>query len=86
VLHDNSPRAPQHLSNAQPFEYMPDAMSGNAEQIAGTTNEKYARKMFGYDSSTFRDMIHRFKDDNGFGPNDDLEFEKTAICILRGNY
>jgi hypothetical protein len=35
VLNDNSPRAPQNLSNAQPFEYTPDAPNGDVEQMAG---------------------------------------------------
>ncbi|WP_240162788.1 hypothetical protein [Paraburkholderia sp. Cy-641] len=77
---------PQNLGRAQSFEYTPDAPSGDAEQVAGTTNEKYARKMFGYDSSTFRDMIHRFKDDNGFSPKDDLEFEKNGDVYFNGEY
>jgi hypothetical protein len=35
VRHDNSPRAPQNLGNAQPFEYTPDAPSGDVQQVAG---------------------------------------------------
>jgi hypothetical protein len=34
VLHDNSPRAPQNLINAQPFQYTPDAISDDVQQIA----------------------------------------------------
>lgn len=74
------------LVDAQPFGYTPDAESGDAEELAGTTNEKYARKMFGYDNSTFREMIHRFKKTNGIGPNDDLEFEGTGDVYFQGNY
>jgi hypothetical protein len=74
------------LGDAQPFEYTPDAVSGEAEELAGTTNEKYARKMFGYDNSTFREMIHRFKRTNGIGPNDDLEFEDNGDVYFKGDY
>ena len=35
MLHDNSPRAPQPLSNAQPFEYTPDAPNDDVEHMAG---------------------------------------------------
>ncbi|WP_052391892.1 hypothetical protein [Paraburkholderia bannensis] len=74
------------LGDAQPFDYQPDMPDGDAEDLAGTTNEKYARKMFGYDSSTFRDMIHRFKKTNGIGPNDDLEFEENGDVYFNGDY
>ncbi|RKT26538.1 hypothetical protein B0G69_2291 [Paraburkholderia sp. RAU2J] len=74
------------LGDVQPFEYTPDAVSGDVEELAGTTNEKYARKMFGYDSSTFREMIHRFKKTNGIGPNDDLEFEENGDVYFNGDY
>jgi hypothetical protein len=34
--------------------------------------------------STFREMIHRFKDDNGIGAADNLEFEKNGDVYFRG--
>jgi hypothetical protein len=74
------------LGDAQPFNYQPDMPDGDAEDLAGTTDEKYARKMFGYDSSTFREMIHRFKKTNGIGPNDDLEFEDNGDVYFNGDY
>jgi len=46
VLHDNSPRAPQHLSDVRPFEYTPDAMSDDTEELAASTNNPdYVAKM-----------------------------------------
>jgi len=78
---------PQNLGRAQSFGYKLDISSaGVAEELAGTTDEKYARKMYGYDSSTFREMIHRFKKDNRIGPNDDLEFENNGGVYFNGEY
>jgi hypothetical protein len=74
------------LGDAQPFDYQPDMPSGDVGELAGTTNEKYARKMFGYDNSTFREMIHRFKKDNLIGPNDDLEFEDNGDVYFNGDF
>ncbi|SMG45145.1 hypothetical protein [Paraburkholderia susongensis] len=86
MANDMDARTP--LGNTQPFEYsendFPDATG--TEELAGTTNEKYARKMLGYDSSSFREMIHRFKKSNGIGPNDDLEFEENGDVYFNGDY
>jgi hypothetical protein len=81
-----SPAVP--LSGAQPLEYSDDDLRDTVdkEELAGTTNEKYARKIFGYDSCTFREMIHRFKKTNGIGPNDDLEFEENGDVYFNGDY
>ena len=86
VFSTDSGDASTPLGHGQSFEYQPDMPDGDAEELAGTTNEKYARKMFGYDNSTFRDMIHRFKKANGIGPNDDLEFEKNGDVSFNGEY
>jgi hypothetical protein len=74
------------LGDAQPFEYVPDELRDETEELAGTTNERYAAKMLGYDRSTFREMIHRFKRANGVGPNDDLEFEENGDVSFNGEY
>ncbi|KXV13250.1 hypothetical protein CR51_05400 [Caballeronia megalochromosomata] len=74
------------LGDAQPFEYEPDELSDEVEELAGTTNERYAAKMLGYGRSTFREMIHRFKRVNGVGPNDDLEFEENGDVSFNGEY
>ncbi|GJH25442.1 hypothetical protein [Caballeronia novacaledonica] len=74
------------LDDAQTFDYQPDIPDGDLEELAGTTNERYAAKMLGYDSSTFREMIHRFKRVNGVGPKDDLEFEKNGDVSLDGEH
>ncbi|WP_322787810.1 hypothetical protein [Paraburkholderia ferrariae] len=88
VLHDNSPRVPQNLSNAQPFEYTPDAMSGDTEELAASTNNPdYAAKMLGYERKTFGDMVHVMKDDLELRGDDnviwhdtgDIEFGKNII-------
>jgi hypothetical protein len=73
--------------DAQPFDYKPlDAPNDDVEQVAGTTDEKYARKMYGYDSSTFREMIHRFKRAFPVGANQDLEFEENGDVYFNGEY
>ncbi len=74
------------LRDAQPFGYYEDIQDGDTAKVAGTTNEKYARKMFGYSNSAFREMIHRFKKTNGIGPNDDLEFEENGDIYFNGDY
>jgi hypothetical protein len=87
-LRGGSLRVPGNLGNAQAFEYDGDdpPYVGEADELAGTTNEKYARKMFGYDRSTFREMIHRFKKRNRIGAADNLEFEKNGDVYFRGIY
>jgi hypothetical protein len=53
------------LGDAQPFEYTPDAVSGDVEELAASTNNpNYAAKMLGYDRDTFGDMIHAMKFEN----------------------
>jgi hypothetical protein len=74
------------LSDAPPFDYQPDAPGNEIDELAGTTNERYAAKMLGYDRSTFREMIHRFKKTNGIGPDDDLEFESNGDVYFDGEY
>jgi hypothetical protein len=50
------------LGDAQPFEYTPDAVSGDKEELAASTNNPdYAAKMLGYDRKPFGDMIHAMK-------------------------
>ncbi|WP_174464448.1 hypothetical protein [Paraburkholderia ferrariae] len=88
VLHDNSPRAPQNLSNVRPFEYMPDAMSDDAEELAASTNNpRYAARMLGYDQNTFSDMLHAMKQynklrgDNNVIWHDDGDVEFNGVII-----
>ncbi|WP_158900035.1 hypothetical protein [Burkholderia sp. L27(2015)] len=73
------------LGDAQPFEYTPDEVSGDTEELAAsTTNPGYAAKMLGYDSKTFRGMIHRFKDRNGLGPADNSIFHDSGAVEFNG--
>ncbi|CAG9264970.1 hypothetical protein [Paraburkholderia unamae] len=63
------------LSDAQPFEYTSEALSGDVQEIAASTNNpRYAAKMLGYDQNTFSDMLHVFKPANGLGPADNVIF------------
>lgn len=73
------------LGDAQPFEYAPVAVSGDTEELAAsTTNPGYAAKMLGYDSRTFRGMIHRFEDRNGLGPADNSIFHDSGAVEFNG--
>ncbi|RKT24771.1 hypothetical protein B0G69_0460 [Paraburkholderia sp. RAU2J] len=76
------------LGDAQPFEYTPDAVSGDVEELAARTNNpNYAAKMLGYDRDTFGDMVHAMKDDLKLRGDDnviwhdsgDVEFRKNII-------
>jgi hypothetical protein len=76
------------LGDAQPFEYVSDALSGDVVELAASTNNpNYAAKMLGYDRDTFGDMIHAMKydlklrgDDNViWHDSGDVEFRKNTI-------
>ncbi|WP_157696150.1 hypothetical protein [Caballeronia temeraria] len=67
--------AQSSLADAQPFEYHPDDLSGDATELAASTNKpRYAAKMLGYDQHTFSDMLHRFKPENGLRGDDNVIF------------
>lgn len=76
------------FGDAQPFEYVPDALSGDVvELVASTNNPNYAAKMPGFSRDTFGDMVHAMKydlklrgDDNViWHDNGDVEFRKNII-------
>ncbi|BCZ78448.1 hypothetical protein [Paraburkholderia terrae] len=75
------------LGNTQPFEYVPDEAGGDVEELAASTLKPgYAAKMLGYSSQQFREMVHRFKAQNGVGPNDDLEWHDNGDVYFNGEY
>ena len=75
------------LGDTQPFEYEPDALSGNAEELAASTNNpKFAAKMLGYDPNTFSDILHNFKPDNGLGPADNVIWHDNGDVYFNGNF
>ncbi|MGF6548294.1 hypothetical protein [Paraburkholderia youngii] len=76
------------LGDARPFDYQPEALSDDTEELAASTNNpNYAAKMLGYDRDTFGDMIHAMKydlklrgDDNViWHDSGDVEFRKNII-------
>ena len=72
-------------ADGQPFAYTPDAASGEAEQLAASTNNpRFAAKMLGYDYKTFGTMLHKFKDSNGLGPADDSIFHDNGDVEFNG--
>jgi len=75
------------VGNAQPFEYTPDPVSGDVEELAASTNNpKFAAKMLGYDQKTFGDMLHSFKPDNGLGPADNVIWHDNGDVYFNGNF
>jgi hypothetical protein len=78
--------APTLLGNAQPFEYTPDTLCGDVEELAESTNNpNYAAKMLGYDRKTFGDILHLFKKDNGLGPADNVIWHDNGDVYFKGN-
>ncbi|MGF6728556.1 hypothetical protein OKW50_000637 [Paraburkholderia youngii] len=76
------------LGDARPFDYQPEALSDDTEELAASMNNpNYAAKMLGYDRDTFGDMIHAMKydlklrgDDNViWHDSGDVEFGKNII-------
>jgi hypothetical protein len=56
-----------------PFEYVPHTLTDEAMELAASTNNpKFAAKMLGYSNAEFRDMVHRFKETLGIGPDEGL--------------
>ncbi|AET88972.1 hypothetical protein BYI23_A011340 [Burkholderia sp. YI23] len=75
------------LSNAEPFEYVPSDLSGDAEQLAASTNNpRFAAKMLGYDYKRFGDILHDFKPDNGLGPADNVIWHDNGDVYFNGNF
>ena len=70
-----------------PFEYVPHTLSDEAIELAASTNDpKFAAKMLGYSGSQFREMVHRFKDVNGIGPADSLDWHDNGDVYFKNMY
>jgi hypothetical protein len=73
------------LGDAQPFEYVPDAVSDDVMDLAATTNNpRYAAKVLGYDQNAFSDMIHAMKDENRLRPNDNVIWHDNGDVYFKG--
>jgi hypothetical protein len=73
------------LERAQPFEYVPDELSDEVEQLAASTNSpKFAAKMLGYDQATFSTMLHLLKPENGLRPSDNVIFHDDGSVEFNG--
>jgi len=73
------------LDDVQPFEYEPDAVSGDVEELAASTNNpNYAAKMLGYERKTFGDMIHSMKDDLNLGGADNVIWHDNGDVEFKG--
>jgi hypothetical protein len=71
--------------SAEPFVYVPHTLSDEVMELAASTNNpKFAAKMLGYGSSQFREMVHRFKNANGIGPAEDLEWLDNGDVYFKG--
>jgi hypothetical protein len=96
---DETPRAPQALdtlsdlsdtgalSDAQPFQYVPNNLTGEFEQLAASTNNpRFAAKMLGYEYKRFGDILHHFKPDNGLGPADNIIWHDNGDVFFNGRF
>jgi hypothetical protein len=73
------------LGDAQPFEFLPDDLSDEVEQLAASTNSpKFAAKMLGYDQKTFGSMLHKLKPGNGLRPSDNVTFHDDGSVEFNG--
>jgi hypothetical protein len=82
---DDSGDTSTPLGDAQSFEYTEDAVGGDTEELAASTNNpRYAAKMLGYDQNTFSDMLHQFKPRNGLGPADNVLFNDDGSVEFNG--
>lgn len=73
------------LGDAKPFEYTPDAVSGDTEELAASTGSpKFAAKMLGYDQNTFSKMLHLLKPENGLRPSDNVIFHDDGSVEFNG--
>jgi hypothetical protein len=73
------------LADARPFEYVPDALSSNVDELAAsTTNPNYAAKMLGYERKVFGDMIHSMKDDLNLGAADNVIWHDSGDVEFKG--
>ncbi|WP_250499162.1 hypothetical protein [Caballeronia sp. GAWG1-5s-s] len=90
ILPDGSiatPVSKSFFADAQPFEYVPDDLGGDVDELAASTNNpRYAAKMLGYSSQQFREMVHRFKTTNGIAADDDLLWHDNGDVYLDGDY
>jgi hypothetical protein len=82
---DDSGDTSTPLGDAQSLEYTEDAVGGDTEELAASTNNpRYAAKMLGYDQNTFSDMLHQFKPRNGLGPADNVLFNDDGSVEFNG--
>ncbi|MBU9259113.1 hypothetical protein KTD13_01965 [Burkholderia multivorans] len=73
------------LADAAPFDYTPDALSGDVEELAASTgNPNYAAKMLGYERKIFGNMIHQMKDANDLGGADNVLWHDNGDVEFRG--
>jgi len=74
------------LRDAHPFDYIPDAVSGDAEELAASTRSPdYAAKMLGYDRNTFGDMIHVMKAELKLRGDDNVVWHDSGAIEFRKN-
>jgi hypothetical protein len=71
--------------DAQPFDYAPDPVSGDTEELAASTNNPdFAAKMLGYERKTFGDMIHAMKYENHLRGDDNVIWHDNGDVYFDG--
>lgn len=75
----------RHSAMPLRFNYVPDVLSENVEQLAASTNSpKFAAKMLGYDQKTFGKMIHVMKQENQLRGNDNVVWHDNGDISSKG--
>jgi len=74
------------LGDAQPFDYVPDDLGGEIEQLAASTNNpNYAAKMLGYERKIFGKMVHTMKDGLDLGGADNVLWHDNGDIEFKGD-
>jgi len=73
------------LGDAQPFDYQPDELSDDTEELAASTNNpNYAAQMLGYDRKTFGNMVHSMKDEMDLRGDDNVIWHDNGDVEFNG--
>jgi hypothetical protein len=74
------------LGDAQPFDYVPDSLSDETEELAASTNDpNYAAKMLGYNRKIFGNMVHAMKDEMDLRGDDNVIWHDNGDVEFNGD-
>lgn len=82
---DDDGETSTRLGDAQAFEYTPEAVRGDVEELAASTsNPNFAARMLGYERKTFGDMIHAMKDHYDLRGDDNVIWHDNGDFSFNG--